>query len=525
LFGWHWPSAALAEDAKKGIGVEEAIASLPNALKTPNRFAVVIGASQYADERIPKLPACVNDAKALYETLTDPAIGMFSKENVTLLTDQQVTKENVIDALDQLGRRAGQQDLVVVFFSGHGATDERGRAYWVMNNTQIDKLRATALAETDITELLGEVKTTRLVALIDACYSAATANLQQTKSLLDLAAIFPRFQGEGRVAITASKGDQLSVVIKDKSDPGYGFSAFTWQVIQGLRGQADIDKDGVVTVDELWNYVKDRTEQTARQQGGEQYPQLKGQLGSRFLLALNLEQLRRRLLETAQVRQLRTDRLAKLKQLYLDQKLNRDLYQMGERLLQAVESELDEFDKRRLAEFISVLEDRLDADKLPRALDAIETPEQQADRLAHEAQELAEREKIQKIAHLLAKAKANDSEANAKVAIAALDQVLEIDPEHREAQQLRNKIIRYYSWSGKDSGRGQRVNVDGDSMLVYFLNKRDIMVCTRGFIAKILFGQPAGNGGQGSFSHNDHQFRITWNVSSTGYAEISITRE
>ena len=38
----------------------------------------------------------------------------------------------------------GKDDLVVVFFSGHGATDETGSAYWVMNDTQVGRLRATA---------------------------------------------------------------------------------------------------------------------------------------------------------------------------------------------------------------------------------------------------------------------------------------------------------------------------------------------------------------------------------------------
>ena len=193
--------------------------------------------------------------------------------------------------MDSLGRKAGKEDLVIVFFSGHGAVDDRGRPYWVMQNTKIDDLRASALSEIEITDLLGEIKTTRLVTLIDACYSASTAEIGRSKSLVDLQKIYPEFKGEGRVAITGSKGDQLSVVITDKNHPGYGYSAFTWHVISGLKGEGDTDKDGVVTVNELWSYVKDRTETTARQQGGNQQPQLKGQIGSKFLLTVDSERL------------------------------------------------------------------------------------------------------------------------------------------------------------------------------------------------------------------------------------------
>ena len=50
---------------------------------------------------------------------------MFPKDHVTLLLDEQVTPENVKDGLDQLSRLAGPEDLVVVFFSGHGATDDQ----------------------------------------------------------------------------------------------------------------------------------------------------------------------------------------------------------------------------------------------------------------------------------------------------------------------------------------------------------------------------------------------------------------
>ena len=350
----------------KAIGIEEAVRLLPGDLRTPNRYGLVVGVGQYDDSRIPKIPACTNDARQLYNVLTDPAVGMFPSRNVTLLLDENVTRNKVVDALDKLGRKANKDDLVVVFFSGHGAVDEQGRSYWVMQDSRIDSLRATALAETEITELLGGIKTTRLVTLIDACYSASTAKISKSKSLLDLKRIYPKFTGDGRVAITASKGDQLSMVISDKNHPGKGFSAFTWHLIRAMKGLGDMDKDGVVTVNELWSYVKDRTEITARQQGGNQQPQLKGQIGSKFLLTVDSKRL---VANASQTRRF----LETLKKLFMEDSIDSDIYKEGKKLLASSNESLNDTQQQRRQIYADLVSGELKPKYLQLALNAIQT--------------------------------------------------------------------------------------------------------------------------------------------------------
>ena len=367
--------------ASKAIGIVQAVRELPDSIKTPNRYALVIGVGRYIDERIPRLPACSNDAKKLYDVLTDPSVGMFSSKNVTLLLDEKVTRDRVVDVLDMLSRKAGKDDLVLVFFSGHGACDERNRSYWVMHDSRIDRLRTKALLEEEITGLLGEIKTNRLVTFIDTCYSASTAELGRSKSLVDLKKIYPKFAGEGRVAITASKGDQLSVVISDKNHPGRGYSAFTWHLIKALKGEGDTDKDGVVTVDEVWDFVKDSTEATARQQGGDQQPQLKGQIGSRFMLTINAENLAENKRQTAEMKLKKEARLKKLEGYLLGKKMSPDIYQISRYLLKAASNDLDEIDRAKLAKVISAVDGRLDPGELELALYGIETPAQRIARM------------------------------------------------------------------------------------------------------------------------------------------------
>jgi hypothetical protein len=362
----------------KAIGVvetvESAVEAIDPGIRPPNRFALVIGVADYQDARITDLAACERDARDLAGILTDTAIGLFPAANVTTLLNDAVTRTSVVAAMDELARKAGPDDLVVVFFSGHGATDEKGRAYWVMSDTKVDRLRATAMPELEITELLGEIKTKRLVTVIDACYSASTANVSSTKSLLDLSRLYPDFKGDGRVGMTASKGDQLSMVINDQQDPGFGHSAFTYHVIEGLRGNADArgNGDGVIELDELWSYVKDRTIETARRQGGNQEPQLKGQVGSRFMLAIDGERLKS-LAESRKNASSRSDsQLEALRRMFVDEQISAAQFEDARTLLRTPIASLAETDRQRREVYADLAEGRIGPKHLATLLGSVQ---------------------------------------------------------------------------------------------------------------------------------------------------------
>jgi len=378
---------------------------------------LVIGCGLFRDARVSPLPACRNDAEALAEVLRDPLVGMFPAGNVKVLVDEEVTKAAVIDALDMLSKLAGPEDLVLVFFSGHGATDEKGRAYWLMHDTAPDKLRVSGLPETEITELLGEIRTRRLVTLIDACFSAATANVSQSKSLVDLSKLYPEFKGDGRIAITASKGDQLSVVIREGNE-GHGYSAFAWHVIGGLKGGAG-GEDGIVTVDELWAYVKDRTEATARLQGGNQEPQLKGQLGSRFLLTVDAERLG-----------VIAEKVQALRDLLSKKKINGAHFDEGRALLESWDGGPGRQARRKI--FIDLAEGRLSPEYLDQLLakHPIDPPQQRS----------PTPDPAPQITTLLQQAREAVAAREWSRASGLVDQLLALDPANPTALRLRGDV-------------------------------------------------------------------------------------
>ena len=340
--------------------VQQAIEDLPaNMPKPPKRIALLVSAGEFEDDDIPKLPQCRKDIEALYKVLTDPSKGLFERKNVAVLFGKQATKNNIIRKLDDLaGQIESENDLVIVYFTGHGVVDPKNRSYWVTYDTDVGQLRASALPENEISDLLSDIKTTRLVTLIDSCFASATALLpEKSKALINVNSLYPEFSGKGRVAITASDGNEQSLVVDDDKHPGNGHSVFTYHLVNGLSGKADSNEDGVITVDEIWSHVKDKTSTTARNLGGKQTPQLKGKMGSRFLLTVNADVLTGNFAD-------RKRRLEVLKEFARNKEITIEQYQEAKVLLTRPASALtDRFNKRREI-YISVAEKELPVEKL-----------------------------------------------------------------------------------------------------------------------------------------------------------------
>ncbi|MCA9050594.1 MAG: SUMF1/EgtB/PvdO family nonheme iron enzyme [Planctomycetaceae bacterium] len=354
--------------ADKAIAVRQAVDSLNADLRPPNRWALVIGVGDYADRDIPDLPACVNDGRAMQTMLTDPLRGLIPPDHVKLLLDADVTREKVVEALVWLKRQAAEDDLVLVYFSGHGAVDAEGTAYWLMQNSQLKNLRGTAFEELNITRLLEEISSDRLVVLVDACFAAATAHAGMKAAVVDVSRLFRQFDGTGRVLICSSNGQEPSLVISDSNHPGHGHSVFTWHLLEAVGGAGDANHDGVITLEETWKYLSPAVRKTATELGGRMTPNLKGQLGGELLLAVDSPRLIRLQYDNEQARLQRTQRLRRLKELALDELITDVQYREGKRLLELLPTELTPAQAATLGEYVNVLDGTLTPEKLQRAI-------------------------------------------------------------------------------------------------------------------------------------------------------------
>lgn len=252
-----------------------------------NIWAVVIGINDYPNVR--KLKFAVNDAKAFYDYLVSRS--HIPAENVTLLLDQEATLTRLRSTLGtHLKRKAGKDDMVIIYFAGHGSTEKDVMSpdgdglekYLLPYDADRRDLYASALPMREISHIFNRVRSERLVFLADSCYSGAsggrTIGITGTRSDISETFLYRITSGKGRVIITASGANEVSA---EKDDLKHG--VFTYYLLEGLRGKADADKDGLITVDEAYRYVSD---QVPRATGQEQHPVKKGTVEGRLILGV-----------------------------------------------------------------------------------------------------------------------------------------------------------------------------------------------------------------------------------------------
>ena len=304
----------------------------------PGRHAVIVGINDYADAAIPDLKYAESDAKAVYDTLIDAKIGRFPKDNVTLLLGKDVSPGKIKAALYKL-RGVGKDDLVIIFYSGHGAK-EGDEAFWVTQDADRKALPATSLTNSEIRKYLQRIPSQRMVVLLDCCYAASTVK----KSLADPKKLFGEFEGKGRVTIAGSADNQEALEYEDKKA-----GVFTHYLVGGLRGSADTNTDGVVTFEEVWRYLGDNVRKASVKQGGLHEPVLisEGGLTPQFLLTFNPK------VQAASLKSVRT-----LRKLFAEDKITAAQFDLGRKVLSA--PALDTVTKERREVFGALVAGKLE---------------------------------------------------------------------------------------------------------------------------------------------------------------------
>jgi len=215
------------------------------------REALIIASAQYSDPVLHKLCAPVSDARSLGEVLSNPAIGNFQ---VKELIDKP--HDEVAFAIDEFFDDRHPDDLLLLYFSGHGIKDVDGRLYFATADTRRTRLLSTAVAASLVNEIMQRSRSRSQLLILDCCYSGAFARGMVAKSDNSVGTL-DQFPGTGRVVLTASDATQFSLEPEvATADCDKTLSVFTESVIEGLRtGNADINRDGHITLDELYEYT------------------------------------------------------------------------------------------------------------------------------------------------------------------------------------------------------------------------------------------------------------------------------
>jgi ubiquinone/menaquinone biosynthesis C-methylase UbiE len=220
--------------------------------------AILVGNSKFAS--LPALRCPEEDVEAMKQVLTDENICWFSP--VSALLD--APHNEIFTRINEVLRDADKEDLVLIYYSGHGLLDNRGRLYLAANNTDPSLLHATAVSVSAIRDCLSQSRCQRFVLILDCCYAgAATADFRRNNSGISTDfASGETVEGIGEFVMSASNAIQRAE--EKQSD---SLSLFTKHIVEGLsNSSADTDGDGVVCLDELYSYVKDRLAGEGRQE-------------------------------------------------------------------------------------------------------------------------------------------------------------------------------------------------------------------------------------------------------------------
>jgi hypothetical protein len=238
------------------------------------RWAVVVGISDYKSTSIPDLRYADQDARAFYELLAlpleDGGVGL-PKPNIRLLTNSQATSANVREALTDFLKNAIEEDMVIIYFAGHGAPDpDRPKVLYLLTyDSDLDRIAATSIKMQEVQDALRDyVAAQTVLVFADACHSRGVSGGAATRGLASPQLVNEFLSDLGRsrpstLTLSASDVDQLS---QEDKKWGGGHGVFTYHLIEGFRGKADSDKDKIVRLGELIFYVNEKVRRDTKAQ-------------------------------------------------------------------------------------------------------------------------------------------------------------------------------------------------------------------------------------------------------------------
>ena len=249
----------------KGLIVTEKEAAPPGKTR-----ALIVGISKY--EYIDTLQYADRDAKMFADYLRQNNFWGINKDDITLLTNDKAKYGDLTVQLQRIAMVSKPGDNLLFYFSGHGDVETQtlfNRGYLLAYDTYSSNYMANGLRVDDLKDLFVTLLTNnvKVIVVTDACRSGKLAGGLKGAEFT-AAAISSMWKNE--IKILSSQPGQLSY--EDKKW-GNGRGVFSYNLINGLNGEADVNKDSSITLSELEMYVGSNV---ARETGNKQQPIFEG---------------------------------------------------------------------------------------------------------------------------------------------------------------------------------------------------------------------------------------------------------
>lgn len=230
----------------------------------PQYKALLIGNGVFQKDphNLPSLKGPKNDLRILEQTLSHSQVGLFKPENITLLLDQPraaVTRE-----IEKFFAHARRDDQLLFYYSGHGLLDTFNHLYLCAADTETDSLISTAISDEVVNSMIRQTASTRKVIILDCCHSGRFKG-----GLPD------NLCGEGRFVLTSTRARELAVDAPEADAPSV-FTRFLTEAL--LSGEVDTNKDGYVSVNEVYDFVLNRIVNETKQRPQRKFDEAVGEV-------------------------------------------------------------------------------------------------------------------------------------------------------------------------------------------------------------------------------------------------------
>lgn len=223
-------------------------------------WAVVIGVASY--DHMPALRYTDDDAYRFYAFLKSLEGGALPDDQVRILIDEEATRDNILGNVTDIFNKAGANDLVIFYFSGHGLNGSFLPIDFDGYNNKIN--------HEEIAGLFNKCRAKYKLCLADACHSGSLFAMRSGEGEPALTQYYQSLSKSvaGTALIMSSKAEETSL-----ESAGLRQGVFSHFLIRGLKGEADKNKDKIVSVQELYDFIYDNVRTYT---GNRQSPVIKG---------------------------------------------------------------------------------------------------------------------------------------------------------------------------------------------------------------------------------------------------------
>jgi Tol biopolymer transport system component len=256
--GYTEGRASVTAEASRNSGQEEAF---------PNLRLLSVGISRYDEPRINHLGFAAFDARGMvtaFKAQEGKRYGTVTSALIATGELQPPTKNNITRELKSFFEGVTSRDTVILFLSGHAVNDEDGNYYFLPQDIRINSDGTVPFSEALSWETIASALDVpgRKLLFIDSSHSAgiSAGNIRP----VDTSRLAMDLKPLRSLLFTSSRGEELSLESAE-----YKLGLFTYAIVNGMGGEADSNRDSLITMRELESFVSQKVSDLSN---GAQHP-------------------------------------------------------------------------------------------------------------------------------------------------------------------------------------------------------------------------------------------------------------